>query len=390
MLQRIARLLRLTQFLALVLVVGLGVMLYGVLVEFDQASRHVERTHAVIDEIGAVRLEALRSGIWLRNFVVAPDPQSLQRVRVSASHAVTAARRLLDLTSDNPVRHRNVQALDAELSTVLQQYVSAADLAERQGPAALQPLVNERVSSDSTRVLRQLLDQAEQAERALLSHRYDVQGHRLTALKKLLAAGGLLFAAVMLWATRYSGRLLRLGHEHVTQLQTNALHDPLTGLLNRRGLEERCAALLQPPWDEDGCAAVLVFDLDGFKPVNDRHSHAAGDLVLQEVARRLQQMCRGGDAVARIGGDEFVVVLPEARSREDAEVVAQRIRLRLAAAIVLDGATVRIGSSMGIALLGEDGQDLDALLRAADERMYQAKRIAKAEAPRLAAPQPAY
>ena len=380
MLHHIARVLRLTQLLALLLVIGMGVTLYGVLGEFDKAARWVEHTHQVIDEIETVRLESLRSGIWLRNFMVAPNAESLQRVRSSADRAVRSADRLLALTQDNSSQYLRLQLLKAELLEVLGHYRSSANIAERDGSAALKAVVAERVNNDSTRELRELLNQAEGIERNLLQSRSEVQSRRFALLKQLLVGGAVVFATVMLWAVRYSGRLLRLGREQVRQLKTDAMHDPLTGLLNRRGLEQHLATMDTETQGGGHHVAILAFDLDGFKPVNDRYGHAAGDRVLQEVAQRLQQQCRDGDVIARVGGDEFIVALRVIHSRQEAVTVAQRIRNRLTAPIEAEAAVVRIGASIGIALQHEDGDDMEALLRCADEQMYTAKKACSVQA----------
>ncbi|NML16962.1 diguanylate cyclase domain-containing protein [Azohydromonas caseinilytica] len=379
MLRRIARILRLTQFLALLLVVGMGAMLYGVLADFEKAGRWVEHSQEIVIEIGHVRLETLRSGVWLRKFTVDQNKDSLQRARSSASEAMHAADRLLALTEADPVHNDRLHLLRAELSEVLGQYRGAANIAERDGPAALQSILAARASSDPTRQLRMLLDQAEQVQKELLRTRARARAEQLALFKKLLAGGGLVFVAFMLWAIRYSGRLLHLGHEQIHRLKADALHDPLTGLLNRRGLEEQLARLCSTPAGAGKHVAVLVFDLDDFKPVNDRYSHAAGDQVLRKVAARLRRQCREGDAIARVGGDEFVVVLRRVASRHEAMTIAQRMCTRLMAPIPLGAAVVRIGASVGIAMLHEDGPDMDALLQAADEQMYEVKKAGKAE-----------
>jgi diguanylate cyclase (GGDEF)-like protein len=128
-------------------------------------------------------------------------------------------------------------------------------------------------------------------------------------------------------------------------------------------------------------AAVLAFDLDGFKPVNDRYSHAAGDQVLRTIAQRLQQQLGNGAAIARIGGDEFVAVLPCVTSHQEAVAIAQRVCTCLSFPIRLaEDVEVRVGASVGVATLHEDGKDMEGLLQAADKRMYVAKDVLKCRA----------
>jgi CHASE3 domain sensor protein len=116
MLQHIARVLRLTQLFALLLVIGMGALLYSVLAQVERAGSWVDHTHKVVDEIAAVRLDSLRAGLWLRNFVISPRKESLERSRASAAHATQAVRHLMDLTGDNPAQHQTMQLLQSELA----------------------------------------------------------------------------------------------------------------------------------------------------------------------------------------------------------------------------------------------------------------------------------
>jgi len=123
-----------------------------------------------------------------------------------------------------------------------------------------------------------------------------------------------------------------------------------------------------------GGLALLYLDLDGFKAANDRSGHHAGDEVLREVARRLQQGLRQSDLVARVGGDEFVVLLPGCNDPSAARFVADGLRARLHPPYPLPGGELRLDASVGIACFPADGTDPEALLAHADRAMYEAKR----------------
>ena len=158
-----------------------------------------------------------------------------------------------------------------------------------------------------------------------------------------------------------------------------AHHDLLTGLPNRALNQKLFAEMLDGPWPDAASTksklTVFCVDLDGFKGVNDRFGHAAGDAVLVAVAKRLCASVRDADMVCRIGGDEFVILLPDITD-DEAAAVAQRIIARVAEPFEFVPAA-RVGASIGLASAPRDGVTADDLLSAADRAMYEAKRRGK-------------
>jgi diguanylate cyclase (GGDEF)-like protein/PAS domain S-box-containing protein len=124
-------------------------------------------------------------------------------------------------------------------------------------------------------------------------------------------------------------------------------------------------------------AAVLFLDLDGFKKINDAHGHDAGDLLLKEVARRLRETIRESDAVARVGGDEFIIVLDNVGSKENAALVANKINVALLVPFAINGQPSHVGGSIGISMFPKDSRDPELLIKQADEAMYLAKQSGK-------------
>jgi diguanylate cyclase (GGDEF)-like protein len=150
-------------------------------------------------------------------------------------------------------------------------------------------------------------------------------------------------------------------------LRHQATHDALTGLPNRREYTRRLTATIV----EGRPLVVLFCDLDGFKAVNDRLGHAAGDQLLIEIAGRLRRCVREDDVVSRFGGDEFLIMCPDAESA-DASELCVRIDLTMRDPVVLDGESVRIGASIG-AVVGDGAVDAEQLIHRADAAMYEAK-----------------
>ena len=158
------------------------------------------------------------------------------------------------------------------------------------------------------------------------------------------------------------------------ELVYRAEHDSLTGLYNRETFERRLASRLKVARRRSESPFALMFmDLDGFKQVNDRFGHSAGDTLLRQIADRLSGVLRSGDEIARMGGDEFAVLLDEVSGREEATHVARRIQRALGVPLRVDEEIVYPSASLGFVLEAEEYSDPDAVLREADGAMYQVK-----------------
>jgi diguanylate cyclase (GGDEF)-like protein len=185
---------------------------------------------------------------------------------------------------------------------------------------------------------------------------------------------GLLSAQMYLVACSASGLTAAALMAGLVSREEMALHDSLTGLANRRLLMDRfsvaCSHLARRP----GSVGLMFVDLDGFKAINDEHGHAGGDQVLIETARRLEAVMRGDDTIARIGGDEFAILLDRVDHPESLPDLAGRIERAISAPIVLGATSLRLGASVGYAVTEQHDESHDALLTRADHAMYSAKR----------------
>ncbi len=163
------------------------------------------------------------------------------------------------------------------------------------------------------------------------------------------------------------------------QFAHEAMHDPLTGLSNRKRFFSQANEALDDALARKHKAAVIFVDLDDFKSINDSFGHNVGDDVLNAVARRLQSSVRTVDTVARIGGDEFAIVLHGISRADVAELVVEKLRAVLEEPLVVGGHTVVATGSIGVAIAPDQGVEIERLLRLADEAMYRAKELRNEE-----------
>jgi diguanylate cyclase (GGDEF)-like protein len=162
--------------------------------------------------------------------------------------------------------------------------------------------------------------------------------------------------------------------ESESRIQRLALEDPLTGLANRRAFTETLKASISRATRQNSSTALLLVDLDEFKPLNDTLGHDQGDIVLQAVADRLRLGVRAGDFVCRLGGDEFGVIVDGIAAPGTAEAVADRIITEVQKPFSLDGKALKLNLSIGISVFPRDGAEEQALYKNADLALYRAKK----------------
>ena len=162
-------------------------------------------------------------------------------------------------------------------------------------------------------------------------------------------------------------------------LLREALRDPLTGLGNRDLFIEQAQLLREQAQRDGSIFAIVYMDIDDFKPVNDTHGHPVGDELLKRIAKRIKERLRGSDAVARVGGDEFIVLLSRVKNAETASTVSDELATAIRQPYQIEGIHIEIGVSIGVALFPTDADGIDHLTRLADARMYENKNSVRDE-----------
>jgi len=288
-----------------------------------------------------------------------------------------------------PTEQRNFDAQTELVKHIedVQEHVIDLLYANRKAEAR-QALAREAIPLQET-FNQQLADMRNAYQKANLAAQQQAQRTYLRAFFLTLVFG---IAAIMLalsiaW---YTLRKIRLKtqqvHDQMTKLEQSraalreeASHDPLTGLANRRLFYDRLHQAIRHAHRYGGKIGILYADLDRFKEINDLHGHHVGDAVLTEVAKRLTSSIRDSDSVARLGGDEFAVLLEGVQGREDFLAAAHKIEQALNADSHFYGLNVEIAASIGQALYPDDGDNEDALIRAADAAMYRVKSGSESE-----------
>jgi len=182
----------------------------------------------------------------------------------------------------------------------------------------------------------------------------------------------LMMIVVLFWRV---DRLWANWKRALAETQHHAHHDDLTGLPNARLLKDRLDVALAHARRLKQNVAVVAADFDGFTQVNEQHGDGAGDEVLRQAGARLQRLCRDADTVARVAGDEFVLVLSDVSSEADVRAFAERLIASLSAPYAVHGAQIALGATVGVALFSGQAASSDALVRAANAALVGVKRL---------------
>jgi len=267
--------------------------------------------------------------------------------------------------------------VDALVRRKLAELYHALELRREEGFDAALRVVNTDIGMAEMREIRARTHEIQKLLQAQVSAELARSAQRSSNTLLGALMSGIVFAGLALAAYLVIVWDLRERRQLAARVQEQANHDQLTQLPNRRFFEQWLGYSLAQARRDGAPLALLFLDLDGFKAVNDRHGHKAGDELLVEIARRLRQTVRESDMLARLGGDEFALLAPNAKDGRELAHVAQRLLQ------VLDDprqpalSDQPIGASIGVALFPEDASDVQGLFAAADAAMYAAKRAGK-------------
>ena len=279
-----------------------------------------------------------------------------------------------ELLSDQPEAVAMYWQTDAVIRLKRADLQQSIDLRHEEGLEAALRAVNTDTGAMEMREIHLQLD----AIRKLLQVRIGAELARSiersrNTLSWATAAGAVL-ATLSVAAYLVIAWELRERRQLTARIERDANHDPMTQLPNRRFFEQWLAYSIAQARRDGTIVALLFVDLDGFKAVNDRYGHKAGDALLAEVARRFRRSVRETDLLVRLGGDEFALVAPNARDGRELAQLAQRLLAALADPSEPLLSDPPLGASIGVAFFPEDAPDLSGLITAADAAMYTAKR----------------
>ncbi|MHB1213814.1 MAG: diguanylate cyclase domain-containing protein [Thiobacillus sp.] len=342
------------------------------------AVRSVDHTRHVIAYIDALRIYLLNLDTAVRKYAESHDPADLDHSLICRQSSCQNADQLIALVDQDAAQVARLVPLPA-LQSALETGFSALQQRAEAGSDATAP-EQELAGFDKSAIeqIHRILIEAERAELLQLEMREQARVHDQNLMSALLGLAGLWTGLTLLGLYRETVRLIGAGVRTEQTIRQLSLRDPLTGLANRRSLNENEKHLIASAKRAQKRMAVLAVDLDDFKQVNDRLGHAAGDEVLVTSAGRMQQLLRESDVIARLGGDEFVIVLGQVDDAAAAHEVARRVVRTLSQPITLaSGERAQIGASVGIALCCADGDTLNDLLKKADAALYAAKREGK-------------
>ncbi len=337
------------------------------------------RAQRVISSLESIRFNVLALDIGEQNFVITGDERTLGRYRSGSVEIEGELAYLAGKREENAALAVSFHDLETWARQFIAKERKIVDARKSQGFAAAQALVRglsgEELQEKLLALTQRLLTQAHRQQDSLEAEQISYGDKVRRLILALISSSA--FILVFLYGT-----LRRLNQEQRAaqkRIAHQATHDSLTELFNRPAVIEHISSRLRDADSEAalGGFALLLLDLDGFKSVNDKLGHDAGDALLKEVARRTRHELRDSDYLARLGGDEFLIVIPQVSDQETAARVAKKLIAVIAQPYTLGAEQARVTASIGISLFPRDARDREALMKCADLALYQAKHVGR-------------
>ncbi len=346
------------------------------------ASERVLTTQRIISSLEAIRFHAVSVDSGGQNFVITGDERALTPYREGGVEMMAEIESLSDRRKMVPLLDQQYDQLKAAIATLVVAQRAIVEARQRDGFAAARRLVSEGHDDVAQQQVIALAYQILTGARRKLDRMEAEQVQSQERVQRWIIA--LICASIIVLAFLYSvvrklNRDQQLAREKMTFI---AMHDSLTGLPNRAAMIEHLDARLADSDTERalGGFALMLLDLDGFKAVNDQMGHDAGDELLKLVAARMVGALRESDYLTRLGGDEFLIVIPQVSDRDTAKRVADKLIAVLGRPYTVQAGVANVTVSIGMSVFPTDGDGREALMKCADLAMYASKHAGRNQA----------
>jgi diguanylate cyclase (GGDEF)-like protein len=357
--------------------IALALVAYSVSKEEMESANWVASTEEIISTLQEIQRIALDAESTGRAFVISGTPDLIDEYEKLNPLIAGKIAELRELAGNNGEQR---QFADKLLEAVNLRFAGLTRVIERRRTEKFQTIVEESARGKGRaqmNIVKAMIGEMVAKEERLLKQQKRMRDKTVRIVWATIVATMALGGSVLTWIFYHTIMAVRQRKQAEERANHLAHHDALSGLPNRRMLEDRLLQAMAAATRHGHLLGILYLDLDGFKKINDTLGHDIGDELLKEVARRLQATLREEDTAARFGGDEFVVALMHLKKRADAEAAARKLVDALAIPYLLSGYEVSVTTSVGISVFPETGKTKDELLKHADAALYEAKRAGK-------------
>lgn len=346
----------------------------------DSDLAEVRESRDVLQVLNEMKVDVLSAAAAQRGYLVTGRDVLRLRHEQESQSVQEASKRFVAMRTSYPAQMERISQINAMALDWFEKGRHLMEVRDNIGLGAAQVILVNSIGVASGDALLELIELAQKDEESLLASRRAALNSSRDRITQMAMFSSLAIALLLAVLGLVIRKELVARTERIKQLDDLAHHDVLTGLANRRLFSNYAESMLALAERKQTQLAVLMLDLDGFKAVNDRFGHDIGDLILQEVALRLQNSLRASDLVARFGGDEFAILLPGVTNSVDTQSIAEKLIVALEEPYTIGEVPQQqrlLSACIGIAFFPEHGQALDALMSHADAAMYVAKQNGK-------------